>query len=491
MMTSECLMVLPLPVIIVEEKTGKILYANAEAEYRGLVKEQLYLAKPLESAAASCEGAVNVIAGGKPLLASVRETAMRCGDKDARAVVFMSLRAETDMPAESDICALFLRPDRKKCEGEFLRMTGVGAGAFCAAQYEARSHRYVLRDEWRSRRSASIPVLPPDFLVHEAAESLRLQKIKGAAEIAVFPYAKSFGTKGAVIYFFDQAPDADKRETLKRFVSFYGAFAPDAPDASRFALLRGIGALEQGVAVWTRAARTLLYSNTAYRRMFGLNNTRTLSEMLGNDFCGNAAHETLSDGHGRYYDVTHTLCGNRGDGIVSTIIIDNTAYVKAQRRLDAMARTDALTGLMNRRAGLEYLERMYAQCRRQEQPLTVCFADIDGLKHINDTWGHGAGDAMIQSVAGVLKKYMDSSGAVCRLGGDEFVLILPAQTAAQATLLSTQISRDAARCFVGDKDGIAMSFGIKQAEFTAGESAQTLVSVADMEMYREKNSKSR
>jgi diguanylate cyclase (GGDEF) domain len=154
-----------------------------------------------------------------------------------------------------------------------------------------------------------------------------------------------------------------------------------------------------------------------------------------------------------------------------------------------MARTDALTGLFNRRAGLEYLGKIYAQCREQKKPLAVCFADIDGLKHINDTWGHGAGDAMIQSAAAVIRKYVAEPGAVCRLGGDEFVLILPGMSLQQASLMASQISREAARCFVGDADGITISFGFVQAEFKEGETVESLISVADTEMYREKNRK--
>ena len=108
------------------------------------------------------------------------------------------------------------------------------------------------------------------------------------------------------------------------------------------------------------------------------------------------------------------------------------------------------------------------------------------VEYQNTSW-----DAMIQSVAAVLKKYVVTPGKVCRLGGDEFVLILPEQSAAQASMLAAQISNEAASRFVGGSDGITMSFGFKQAEFVAGETAETLVSVADMEMYREKNSKSR
>jgi diguanylate cyclase (GGDEF)-like protein len=348
----------------------------------------------------------------------------------------------------------------------------------------------VLRDEWRSRRSVSIPVLRPDFVLHIEDGSGQLRQTKGAADIAVYPYTKSHGTKGVAVYFFDGALQADKRERLRRFVSLYGAFAFDSPDSSRLVLHHGVGAMEQGIAMWNGATRALLYSNGAYRRMFGRNNTRTISDVLGKDIRGRVTRETISDGRGRYFDVTHTACGNRGQGVISTIIIDNTAYVKAQRRLDAMARTDALTGLYNRRAGLEYLVRMYALCREQKKPLTVCFADIDGLKHINDTWGHGAGDAMIQSVSAVIRKYVADLGTVCRLGGDEFVVILPGMTL-QATLLAAQISREAGQCFVEETDGVTLSFGFKQAEFVAGETADTLISVADMEMYREKNRKSR
>ncbi len=491
MAKAEYLKELPLPAIITDAGTGEILYANTEAEASGLVKEQYYSENQTEAADCMPNGMISICIGGKAMRAAAREANIDYNNKDARLIVFTSLRNETDMPDEKEICALFLKTDKKKCEAEFLRMTGTGIGAFCAAFYEARSQRYVLREEWRTRRSASIPVLQQDPAIISGEESARLQKIKGASDIAILPYSKAYGTKGVAIYFFDKSPQADKLDTLKNSISYYAAFSPDIQNSSRFALHHGINSLEQGVAVWSRATRTLIYSNAAYRRMFGKESTRKLLDILGKEIRGNTTHETLTDGNGRFFDVTHTICGNRGDGVVSTILIDNTAYVKAQRRLDAMARTDALTGLMNRRAGLEYLEKQYGQCKRQGQPFTVCFADIDGLKHINDTWGHGAGDAMIQSVAEVLKQYVDKSGAVCRLGGDEFVLILPNQTAADASQISTQISREAAHCFVGDNDGIAMSFGIKQAEFTAGESAETLVSVADMEMYREKNRKSR
>jgi diguanylate cyclase (GGDEF)-like protein len=164
--------------------------------------------------------------------------------------------------------------------------------------------------------------------------------------------------------------------------------------------------------------------------------------------------------------------------------------LSAETKLDMMAKTDALTGLLNRRAGLEYLETAYAECKQKNLPLTVCFADIDGLKSINDTYGHGAGDTMIKSASDVLKRYADKNGEVCRLGGDEFVLILPYTNKEQALLISAQIDRDIKRCLVSGAKGISMSFGFKEAEYTAGETSDALINVADQDMYREKRNKS-
>jgi diguanylate cyclase (GGDEF)-like protein len=79
-----------------------------------------------------------------------------------------------------------------------------------------------------------------------------------------------------------------------------------------------------------------------------------------------------------------------------------------------MAKTDPLTGLYNRRAGLEILEEAYVKGTQAENPLTVGFADIDGLKAVNDTFGHGAGDSMIRSVADMLKKHAGRDAAACR-----------------------------------------------------------------------------
>ncbi len=478
---------LPMPAVITEKSTGYILFANEAAQNTGFKTGERYI-ETTDIIADASEGSrksVRIRAGEVFLRAETYEADVECFSKAARLIV-ISIQQEIN---ERDICAAFIAAVRKGGKNEFLQLTGSDAGAFSAALYESAGSRFVLRDEWRSRRGVSIPVLPPDFLSQAGTDYEALKQIKRAADIAVCPYTKAYGTQGVAVYFFDSPASDARKEKLHRFAELYGLLAADTPDTPRRVLQYGINALEQGFAVWNRQTRAILFSNTAYRNMFGRERALTISDKIGNDIRGRVSREAVSDGRGRYFDVTHTRCGSRGQGIISTIIIDNTAYVKAQKKLDAMARTDALTGLFNRRAGLEYLSSIYAQCREQKKPLTVCFADIDGLKHINDTWGHGAGDALIQSAAAVIKKYVTDPGTVCRLGGDEFVLIMPGMSLQQSEQIASQISREAAGYCIGDGDGITISFGFVQAKFAAGETVESLISIADTEMYREKHNK--
>jgi diguanylate cyclase (GGDEF)-like protein len=179
-----------------------------------------------------------------------------------------------------------------------------------------------------------------------------------------------------------------------------------------------------------------------------------------------------------------------GHRFITTFVADVTRYKLAEQKLAMTAKTDSLTGLYNRRAGLDILQEVYTQSRKTNKLLTVGFADIDGLKQINDTYGHGTGDAMIKSVAEVLKKSVGKVGTVCRLGGDEFVMVLPEINKVQALLMAEQIKKAVSRCFVGGSRGITISFGFKQADYTQSETAASLVSVADSDMYRDKRDKS-
>jgi diguanylate cyclase (GGDEF)-like protein len=95
----------------------------------------------------------------------------------------------------------------------------------------------------------------------------------------------------------------------------------------------------------------------------------------------------------------------------------------ARRRLEQDALTDVLTGLPNRRYLIDRLAHDWAAARRGGMPLACMMIDIDCFKSINDTLGHDAGDAVLQSVARVLQQGVRGTDVVCRFGGEEFVVI--------------------------------------------------------------------
>ena len=93
-----------------------------------------------------------------------------------------------------------------------------------------------------------------------------------------------------------------------------------------------------------------------------------------------------------------------------------------QREMGRQARTDPLTGLLNRRAFLEEMSRHIDRLDREEQPGTLLFADLDYFKPVNDRLGHEVGDEVLVRTANVLRNTVRPTDLVARLGGDEFAL---------------------------------------------------------------------
>lgn len=101
-------------------------------------------------------------------------------------------------------------------------------------------------------------------------------------------------------------------------------------------------------------------------------------------------------------------------------------------RLEVVASTDMLTGLLNRRAGFQRLNECWSLSERYRRPLSVSLVDIDQFKQINDQHGHDFGDAAIRHIADVLREGGRDVDYVTRIGGDEFLIIFPEVDAAGA-----------------------------------------------------------
>jgi two-component system cell cycle response regulator len=103
-------------------------------------------------------------------------------------------------------------------------------------------------------------------------------------------------------------------------------------------------------------------------------------------------------------------------------------------KLEALASTDELTGLLNRRSGIARLDEEWRQAVRYDLPLACAMIDIDNFKRINDTQGHVGGDVVLRNVGAVLRSTARDTDTVIRHGGEEFLVVMPHQTESSAAL---------------------------------------------------------
>jgi diguanylate cyclase (GGDEF)-like protein/PAS domain S-box-containing protein len=117
----------------------------------------------------------------------------------------------------------------------------------------------------------------------------------------------------------------------------------------------------------------------------------------------------------------------RPDGSVAGVFAlttDVTRLKEIERKLERLARDDALTGLPNRRHFTERLEQAVSRCKRTKRPMGLVYLDVDRFKAINDGHGHAAGDAVLQEIGRRLSENVRGTDTAARLSGDEFVVIL-------------------------------------------------------------------
>jgi len=162
------------------------------------------------------------------------------------------------------------------------------------------------------------------------------------------------------------------------------------------------------------------------------------------------------------------------------------AYLEELRRL---AITDALTGAYNRRYLIELLEKEVVRCIRHERPLSLLLFDIDHFKSINDTYGHLAGDRILEELAARIRtSFLRKADVFARFGGEEFAIVLTEADAERAGAAAERLRNVVARDpFVvdGTKVDVTISIGVGTLdEEVAG--AQALLALADENLYRAK-----
>ncbi|MEG6585403.1 ABC transporter substrate binding protein [Dendrosporobacter sp. 1207_IL3150] len=197
-----------------------------------------------------------------------------------------------------------------------------------------------------------------------------------------------------------------------------------------------------------------------------------------------------------FYEQYRSLVWGVGSFIVLLVTAICLLYVnivrrkKVERELQLYATTDTMTGVLNRRTGLIFLEEQIALADRTGKSFTVCFVDVNDLKKVNDKCGHNEGDRLIEAVSQILKEALRKSDLLCRLGGDEFLIILSDNSMQQGEQLWQRIAErintyndTSDNCFT-----ISLSHGFAEYMPASATSAADLIKEADFNMYKCKNS---
>lgn len=161
-------------------------------------------------------------------------------------------------------------------------------------------------------------------------------------------------------------------------------------------------------------------------------------------------------------------------------VVGKTALIQENDQLSTLANYDELTGLLNRRALLHYLEE-------DHRAFTVVMGDIDDFKKINDTWGHACGDYVLVSLAKLLNEQFGKQVQICRWGGEEFVLLFVEQSiievAEQMQEFCVKVADTKFR-FENHEFHITLTFGISSEEEHL--TREELIAIADHRMYEGK-----
>jgi len=167
-----------------------------------------------------------------------------------------------------------------------------------------------------------------------------------------------------------------------------------------------------------------------------------------------------------------------------------TQLVQRQQKLERFAHYDILTGLPNRLLFSDRLDQAIAKARRDHKYFAVCYLDLDHFKAVNDTYGHAAGDTLLQEISARIKSLLRAQDTLARFGGDEFVLLIEELNHPQdCQPLLERILKQVATPVQLDKDTASVSVSIGVDFFSSDTiEPQQMLHQADQAMYRVKQS---
>jgi two-component system chemotaxis response regulator CheY len=253
-----------------------------------------------------------------------------------------------------------------------------------------------------------------------------------------------------------------------------------------------------------RASSAVIVTDWAMPGMSGIELCRRVRELEKNGSLG-FCYVVLLSGRGEVEKVVEALESGADDFVskpfdtrelvarirVGLRIVDlENELRRANAQLEAMAFTDPLTRLLNRRRGMEILETEFSKVVRQKQRLSVIMADIDHFKSINDGHGHKAGDIVLKEVAARLGQAARNYDSVIRWGGEEILVVCPHATADEGAEIAERfrVAIRSRKVEVEPRTALAVtaSFGVAGVSPEAMVTLECLLERADQSLYRSK-----
>ena len=174
-------------------------------------------------------------------------------------------------------------------------------------------------------------------------------------------------------------------------------------------------------------------------------------------------------------------------------VVNNRDLINANKEIERMSKSDYLTGLYNRRGFIQEVGKSLKRCDNRDKWFTIFSADLDGLKSINDNYGHPEGDIAIKALAKAISTYVGKSGFCARYGGDEFAFAIIGDNPLSDKI---NIIRDKINDLIRQDDTVnnkryrvKASIGCGEALINDKMNAEAIAHIADVEMYRDKYSK--